>query len=47
LWDEQSIPLSEVCGKCKEKERCFGSDDAARQWLQKVSEKRDEGNPAT
>lgn len=41
MWEE-SIPIIDVCGKCRNKARCFGSDDAAMEWLGMVSTKEGE-----
>ncbi|MBA7634622.1 hypothetical protein ES703_42212 [subsurface metagenome] len=40
VWDE-SIPLIDVCGNCSKKGTCFGSDEAADEWLQTVSPKKE------
>lgn len=36
MW-QKSDPLIDVCGKCSKKAGCFGSDEAAMEWLQLVS----------
>jgi MoaA/NifB/PqqE/SkfB family radical SAM enzyme len=39
MWRE-SVPPIDVCGGCADKAKCFGSNEAADQWLRLVSPKK-------